>query len=398
MQMKITVVSNKARTLEDLRQILEGSVAAATITYVERTGEALDLENADIGLPDLVLLDSPWQDRADMAAVEELSRRHPQSVILLLCPNRSSETLISAMRAGIREVLPSQASRKELVDAIERARKRIPVAVIDKPRGKILAFLSCKGGSGATFLATNLGYALAVAMGRKVLLVDLDLQYGDASFFMSSAKGVVSVAEVAMQVDHLDDRFLAASTIEVARNYSLLPAPEDAERAIEITPKHVENLLNVAVANYDFVIIDLERSIDAVSMKALDCADLIFPVLQALVPHVRDTQKVLRMFRILGYPDSKVRMVVNRSVKDSNLPTAKIESTLGVGIYRFVPNDFANVSASVNQGISILKLAPDCPVSQVLKEMAGDLTGAAKEQESWFGKLFRGERSGLPLN
>ena len=395
--MKITVLSNKARALDDLRQILEGSIPGSTICYLLRTGERLDPGNADVLLPDLLILDSVWQNRPDIDAVEELSRRHPQSTILLLCPNRSAETLISAMRAGVREVLPSLASKKELLDAIERAKKRIPVARIEKPRGKILAFLSCKGGSGATFLATNLGYALAVEMEKKVLLIDLDLQYGDASFFMSSVKGVLTVAEVAMQLDRLDARFLAASSIEIAPNYSLLPAPEDAERAIEITPEHIANLLNVAVQSYDYVIIDLERSIDAVSMKALDRADVIFPVLQAMVPHVRDTQKVLRVFRMLGYPDSKVRLVSNRSVKGMDISVKKMADTLGVGIYRYVPNDFINASASVNQGLSIIKLAPECPVS--LKEMAADLTGTTvAEEPSWLGKLFGGERAAAPVN
>ena len=104
------------------------------------------------------------------------------------------------------------------------------------------------------------------------------------------------------------------------------------------------------------------------------------------------------MFRILGYPDSKVRLVSNRSVKGTDISVKKMVDTLGVGIYRFVPNDFLNASASVNQGVSILKLAPDCPVSLALKEMAGDLTGTAVEEKSWFGKLFNGERAAAPVN
>ena len=387
--MKITVVSHKAKALEDLRQILEGNVDGATVIFLERAGDELEPGKSDVDAPDLLILDSDWQNRADVDAVDELSRSHPRLTVLLLCPNHSPETLISAMRAGVREVLLSPVSKKELLEAVERARTRVPIAKTEKPRGKILTFFCCKGGSGATFLATNLGYALATGQGKKVLLIDLDLQYGDASFFMTEIKSAVTVAEVAKEIERLDGTFLAASSVEIAPNYSLLPAPEDPERAVGITAEHIEHLLNVAVENYDFVIVDLERTIDLISMHALDRADLIFLVMQAMVPYIRDAQKVLRIFRMLGYPDSKVRLVSNRSAKGIDIAARTIEKTLGVDLYLIVPNDFANASISVNQGVPILKLAPGSPVSHALNDFARDLTGVAKQRESWLRKFFR---------
>jgi pilus assembly protein CpaE len=387
--MKITAISNKAENLGEIRRILDGNVHGAIVTYLERSGEKLEPGKADIDRPDVLILDSAWQNRADIEAIEALTQSNPQLSVLLLCPSRSPETLISAMRAGVREVLPSPVTKKDLLDAINHASKRISVVKTEKPRGKILAFLSCKGGSGATFLATNLGYALATEHGKKVLLIDLDLQYGDASFFMSDSKSSATVAEVARQIDRLDGTFLTASSIEIAPDYLLLPAPEDAERAVGIMPEHIDHLLNVAVENFDFVILDLERSIDAVSMRALDRADTIFPVMQPMVPYIRDTQKLLRVFKMLGYPDSKVRLISNRTGKDLDIPVKKMEKTLGVGFYRMVPNDFESASTSVNQGVPILRLVPGSPVSHALKEFAADLAGAAKEHASWLGKIFR---------
>lgn len=387
--MKILVVSNKAETLVDIRGILDGNVHGAEMVFRRRLGEKFPLGETDAEFPDLLILDSSCHNRDDLNAIEALTRRKPHLAVLLLCANPSSDALMDAMRAGVREVLPAPVAKQELLDAVDRAQRHLAVETTGKPRGKVLAFVSGKSGSGATFLATNLGYALAAEYQRKVLLIDLDLQYGDASFFVTEREAMTTVAEVAKEIERLDARFLAASTIEILPTYSLLAAPQDAERAAGIGPEHIEHLVGIALENYDFVILDLERSMDAVSMKALDLADMIFPVVQPMVPHIRDTKNMLRAFRMLAYPDSKIHVIANRSEKELDIPLKLVEKTLGMGIYWTVPNDFKNASASGNQGVPIVKLAPQSPVSHALMELAGDLAGAPKKSHaSWLGRLF----------
>lgn len=391
--MKIAAIANQAETLARLRELLEANLAADKVSYVKRGGNSLRAEDFGVDAVDLLIVDSPIAGEAEMLAIEGLSRHNPKLAVLLLCANHSPEMLMRAMRAGVREVLASPAAHDELIAAIERVRVRQAATVAnDKPRGKVLSFLAAKGGSGATFIATNLGYALASRHDKKVLLIDLDFQYGDSSFFIADAQPVASVADVARQTERLDAAVLESSCIQAAPGLSLLPAPDDPEKALGLRPDDIERLITVAAQNYDFVILDVERSLEAVSIRALDLSDLIFLVMQPMVPYVRDSQKVLSVFRTLGYPESKVHLLGNRADAATDLPTKTIEKTLGMGFYRMLPNDFVHASASVNLGTPVLKHAPGCAISHALKELADDLVGATRDHESWLGRFFHGTR------
>lgn len=386
--MKIAVISNQSGALADIRQILEERSGGDKLTFLERRGGSLSAL-PEPGKHDLLIIDCAEPTRADMEAIEALTHEHATLAVLLLCATKAPDMLIAAMRAGVREVLASPVIVEELLAAISRVKKRMPAETPEQQRGKILAFLSCKGGSGATFISTNLGYALATQHNKKVLLIDLDFQYGDASFFIAEARPVASVADVARQTDRLDANVLSSSSIEVTPNYALLTAPDDPEKAIGLLPDHIDRLLTVAAENYDFVILDVERAVDMLSIRALDRADLIFLVMQPMVPYIRDGKKLLRLFHSLGYAESKIHLLGNRSDATTDLPPKVVEKTLGMRFHRMLPNDFVNASASINLGTPVLRHAPGSPVSRALKELAGDLVGATKDQESWIGRFFR---------
>jgi pilus assembly protein CpaE len=387
--MKIAIVSDKPEMLEEIRRLFHGHEHGAELSFHRRSGEKIPQGESDIDLPDLLVLDNTGSDHPDMGAVEDMTQHHPNLTVLMLCTARTEDVLLAAMRAGIREVLAWPGAKREFLGAVERARKWATVAGTHRPRSKLLAFVSCKGGSGATFLATNLGYALAAECHKKVLLIDLDLQYGDASFFLTDKESSMSVADVARQIERLDATFLASAAVELLPNFALLAAPEDAERSAGVTAAQIDRLLDVAAQNYDYVIVDLERSIDALAMKALDRADAIYLVMEGMLPFIRDAKRLLRSFRQLGYHGERVKVVVNRLEKDVDVPIKRVEKALGMPVHWTVPNDFANASASVNQGVPIAKLAPGSPVSRALRAYARDLAGTEKHRRGWFGQLFR---------
>lgn len=387
--MKIAVVSDKPETLEEVRRLFHGHEHGAELSFHRRSGETIPQGESEVDLPDLLVLDQTGSEHPDMGAVEEMTRRHPNLTVLLLCAVRSEEVLLSAMRAGIREVLAWPGAKREFLAAVERAKKWATAPGMRRPRGKLLGFVSGKGGSGATFLAANLGYALAAECHKKVLLIDLDLQYGDASFFLTDKENLMSVADVARQIERLDATFLASAAVDLLPNYALLAAPEDAERAVGVTAGQIERLLDVAVQNYDYVIVDIERSIDVLAMKVLDRAEQIYLVIEAMLPFIRDARRLLHAFRQLGYHGEKIRLVVNRLEKDVGVPIKQIEKALSTPVHWTLPNDFANASASVNQGVPIAKLAPGSSVSRALRAYAKELAGTGAPRRGWFGQLFR---------
>ncbi|MEK6736499.1 MAG: AAA family ATPase [Pseudomonadota bacterium] len=338
--------------------------------------------------PDLLLLESSGNEVNELQILGNVTARFPSLGVIMLSPIQSPERLIEVMRVGVREALPTPPTRESLLNAVDRFQQRIKQAGMPVRNGKVLAFIPCKGGSGATFLASNLAYTLAAQDNKRVALIDFNLQFGDASLFLSDSKSPASIADVARQIHRLDGAFLASSMIQILPNMGILAAPDEPEKATEIKPEHVNPLLQVAIKNYDFVILDVGRRMDAVSVQALDKADMIFLVLQQTLPFIRDAKRLIGVFHSLGYHDDKLRLIVNRYDKNSEITLDDIQNTLKMSVFKTVPNNFSVVDESVNHGVPVFKLAQRSPVAKAIQEISSELSQSTEQQGRWFKRIF----------
>lgn len=338
--------------------------------------------------PDLILLEGSASAEADeLQILERVTSRFPSLGVIMLCSNQSPERLMQAMRVGVREALPELPSREMVLDAVNRFQQRIKQASSPVNQGKVMAFIPCKGGSGATFLATNMAYALAAAENKRVAMIDFNLQIGDASLFLSDSMPSSSIADVTRQIHRLDGAFLASSMMQILPNLGVLASPDEPEKATEILPEHVSPLLQVAIRNYDFVILDIGRRMDAISIQALDKVDVILPVVQQTLPFIRDARRLIDVFHSLGYGEEKLRLIINRYDKNNEITLEDIKNTLRIPIYKSIPNNYSVVEESVNHGIPVIKSAKRSSISRKLLEISSEL-GGKNSREGWLKKLF----------
>lgn len=385
--MKIAVVSKDGKHLAEIGRLLRGRNPSDQVSIISSSFEKL-AGIADLASPDVLVLDQPSAENGDLEKLEHLSRVFPRLAFILLCQQHSPEFLIQAMRAGVREVLSSPVNADNLFAAILRIEEKL--VSHSEASGRVLAFISCKGGSGATFLATNLGYALATLENKRVALIDLNLQFGDASLFVSDQKPLATLADVAQQIHRLDASFLASSMLNITPNYGVLASPDDPAHTNDIKPEHVEILLRLARRHYDFVLLDIGRSLDAVSIRALDQADMIFPILQTTLPYIRDGKRLLSVFRSLDYPKDKIHLIVNRYEKSCEIRLKDLQAAYGTDVFRTIPNHYEEAAASVNQGIPILKLAKTSPISKSLQQFARWLAGdSVQASQGWLSRVFQ---------
>ena len=386
--MKIVAVSQNQQTLIELRQHLATEKSALEVSAY--TGGLSQAEAAvDQTQPNLLIFDMTGGEHHDLAKIELLNLRHPGMAIILLIASQSPEFLTEAMRVGVREVLPLPLSAPTLQDAVGRVQKRTALLNSSNHQGKVLAFIPCKGGSGATFLAVNLGYVLAASCQKRVALFDLNMQFGNASLYVYDHMPTSTLADVASNIQRLDASFLASSMVQVLPNYGILAAPESPDRATEIRPEHMDSLIKLATAHYDFVILDMSRTLDAVSLRALDRTQMIFPVLQETLPFIRDAKRLLATFKSLDYERNKIHLIVNRYEKGGDIRLDDVEATLGMKVAHTIPNSFKATSASVNQGVPVSKIAPHDLVTKALEQFAKSLVeGPNTKQGSWFTRLL----------
>ncbi|HKW84611.1 MAG TPA: AAA family ATPase, partial [Burkholderiaceae bacterium] len=271
-------------------------------------------------------------------------------------------------------------------------RKHTPAAAAPAAHGEVLALVSCKGGSGATFVAANLAHLLAAGGRRRVALIDMNLQFGDAALFVSSETPVSNVADVARNIERLDADLLRASMAEVAPGLWVLAAPDDPAHAADVTPQHVRQIVELAREMFDFVIIDAGRSLSAVTLQALDLADRVYAVLQLTLPFIRDGKRLRNVFRSLDYPARKIHWIVNRHQKDNQFSVEDLKRTLEIDQVVCLPNHYEAVASAVNQGVPVERIAPNSTIARSLRELTESIAPptAGKSRSGWLTGLFRG--------
>jgi pilus assembly protein CpaE len=383
--MKIAVISPSRSHLDEVGRLLE---AKGHTMCLYEGGKSRMRDVAEREEPDLMLVDGMCCDTAELSQVEYVTTHHPSLAVILLCSTHTPEFLINSMRAGVREVLPSPATAPALEAAVSRVAAKL-IGATARKLGKVLAFMPCKGGAGATFLATNLGWELAES--KSVLLIDLNLQFGDALSFVHDGKAPSTLADVAKDISRLDASLLAASTVKVAPNYSILAAPEDLAHAMEVKPEHIDAVLSVAMTQYDFILLDVPRSLDTIAIKALDRAWRIFPVLQSRLPDLRNAGKLLEAFKSLGYPQDKTELIINRFDKTSDIGIDQVQRSLGNVRLNTVPNSYREVNASINHGDPLMRTARGNTVARHLVDFAETLSPRPEETRGGglLGRLFR---------
>ncbi|MDC8444517.1 MAG: AAA family ATPase [Nitrosomonas sp.] len=397
--MIITAISNQPSVLETIHLYLtdmdvphpffaaiDKNHAHKVLTFNGDAGQVMAI--VEQSHPDLLLLDNCIASREDFQLLNRITTRFPNMGVIVLFQQQSPERLIEAMRVGVRETLPTPPDRVALLDAVHRFQQRVKQSGMPSSHGKVMAFIPCKGGSGSTFLATNLAYALAVQENKRVALFDFNLQLGDAALFLSDSRPPTSIADVTRQIHRLDGSFLASSMLEILPNLGILAAPDEPEKATEIRPEHIDPLLQVAIKNYDFIILDLGRRLDAVTIQALDKSDMIFPVLQQTLPFIRDAKRLLDVFHSLGYSDSKTHLLVNRFNKKSEITLNDIENTLSIPVFKTFPNNYEIVEESVNHGVPVIKLAKRSPIAKALEEAGSVLSDNTGQDNRWLKKIF----------
>ncbi len=385
--MKITLVTPDAQNAKAWSAALRDERGFDVTALTSGLREASVMLNGSA--PDMLLVETTTPK--DFLALESFANAHPEIDCVLVGTEPSPDFLLRAMRAGVREVLPSPAAAEDVLAALRRqSRKRSQSAA--RPvteHGKVLAFVSCKGGSGATFVAANLSHLLTAGGGRRVALIDLNLQFGDAALFVSSEMPASNIADVAQSIGRLDADLLRSSMSQVAEGLWVLAAPEDPARVGDVTPEHVRKIIEQARAMFDFVVIDVGRSLSAVSLQALDDADQVYAVLQLTLPFIRDGKRLRNVFRSLDYPPQKIHWIVNCHEKDSQFTVDDLKKTLAIEHVITLPNHYEAVAASVNQGVPVERIAPRTSIAKALRDLAKEIGPApAGKSRGWLTGIF----------
>lgn len=385
---KISIICSSEETLAALNAAHVNRPGINVFSHADSLQTLTSVLRRD--LPDVAVLELPFTDEGSMEQVEAALLKSPGTHMVLVSPDRSVEFLMRAMRAGVREVLPSPLNAETVQQVVMQAQGHHAISRRHREAyGKVLAVIPSKGGAGSTFLACNLAHALSL-QDKRVALLDLNLYFGDAAMFLGDGNVTASIVDLAHQIDRLDSALLESSMIRINDNLHVLAAPESPEEVNDVSVTRLEQIIEIARSHYDFVVLDVSSTLDSVAVKALDLADTVFLTLQLNLPFIRAAKRMVSVFRVLGYTGEKLRVVVNRYEKDGTISLTDVEKATMLKIGRNIPNNHRTVSSSINQGIPVIQLASRDPVARALRDWAQEIApGTEQHSEGWFQDLMK---------
>jgi pilus assembly protein CpaE len=356
----------------------EADAVAAELVLLEEREPAAEV---------VVLVHRPEADaRTELAAVRE----HSAAPVIFATANPSSELVRFVIDAGISEVLPLPASPEHVAFVVEKAARAAERQRAAERGARVITVFSPKGGSGKSVVATNLAVAAATHAGSRTLLVDLDLQFGDAAIMLGLSPSS-TVRELISSPTQLDAEKLDVYTERHSSGVSVLPAPMNPEDAELVGEDAVRTLLTVARTTHDVVVVDTAPFFYGPMLATLDQTDELLVVCNPDLPTLKNVRLTLKTLELLSFPADRLRIVLNRASTASGMGTSDVSSALDRMVDFVLPLD-PSVPVAVNGAHPLVLSDPGAPFSAAMVELA---RAATRANGSWSKPPRQGRASRL---
>jgi pilus assembly protein CpaE len=366
-------------------------------SFRQQVARALEIEPDDVGWVqsataaeellitaytkiDVLVLSPEVKEPDALGLAEFVGRSSPGTAIVLVRDHTWNGLLPAAMRAGIRDVVDMTQGADELRDAVERAvawaanLRSVTNDPFDTPteRGKIVSIFSSKGGTGKTFLTSNLASAIAELTGEDVAVVDLDTDMGDVFTYFgrepsATIHDLMAIGEGASAKDiravgvHMGDHLWA---------YGAPPDPAAEAPAGEAIGK----FLRAIRANFSWVIVDASVDYSDSALVCFDLSDTICLVTGLDVVGVKHLSKALDTLLSIGLPRDRFRVVLNRADSKVGLDAGDVERVMRIQVDAMIPSSRL-VPTSLNKGRPVVLDEPSSEVSTSIRQLAVKFIG-----------------------
>lgn len=331
--------------------------------------------------PDAVLADFDSLTSDPANGIKQLKAQHSRVKIIALHASPDPKVILAAMRAGANEFLHPPFD-ESLPAAVERI---LSASASDEPaptRGRIIGFLSAKGGCGSTTIACHIASEIQHQTRKNVLLADLDLVSGLVGFLMKTPSSY-SILDAVKNLSRLDESLWRALVVEHRPGLSVIPGPASYTRWDQPEDDQIKKVLQFMRKQHDWTVLDLGRSLNSTALAVLDEIDQLFLVSTLEVVALHGLKTIVHGLFEQG---DKLQLILNRTPKMMDISTEDLEKILGRSLYAALPNDYMGLYQSYSSGNL---LSSNSRLAQDFAHLASKITGVppikSKKKFAFFG-------------
>ncbi len=375
---RLIIMSPSAPTANELETVLSGHVGDTTIHRLQAYPSPRDLPTAlASGIRHLVFLDISSEPEQAIDLLGEMARMAPHVHVIAILEGDDPDLILRCLRAGAVEFLVHPFTDDQ-VDAafVKLARLQSSAESQATELAKVFCVMPAKGGCGATTMAANLAFQFKKMGTKRVLLMDLDMLAGTLSFVLK-IKSTYSFIDALLRASELDRDLCSAMVTEV-NGVDVLLAPEmmlDGANAVT-DPGPV---LDYARRAYDIIVVDCGGPYGEWNLNLARSSGELLLVTTNELPALQAAQ------RALSYLDSnrvgrwKIRLIVNRYLRDVGLSRDVIATALHAEVFDAIPSDYEAVQRALLDGKPI---PSSTALGKAIGQLAERLGGGAKKTDA----------------
>jgi MinD-like ATPase involved in chromosome partitioning or flagellar assembly/DNA-binding NarL/FixJ family response regulator len=434
---RVLVLDRVGNFSNDLARATVDLDPAPEILRLSRSTQVIDVVEQEE--PDVIVVAPEEVTGAGLKRLAEIHRNDPKIVIVL---SEGTKPVTSAQTAacGTSDIIPTGTTKARLRSKMMRAlqtaeelrqehlvvEERIviqepsfleqtlepepveefkPAPFVARPAARntklarVFTVASASGGCGKTFYATNFAAYLAKATGGRVLLVDLDLQFGEVAISLH-LRPKRTISELVQEEDIA--AALSDYVVDHGAGYKVLCAPRDQIAGDKVGPRETTAVLEAARTQFDYIVVDTPPSINETCLAAFDQSQSLVIMATMDLPSLKNLRVFLETLKKLNLPADQVSLVVNKAESGTGIDLKEVEPLYPQGFSAVLPYA-KQVSWSINMGMPVLVADPNADISRKLFEGAVKLVAplpgkqvpwmapAAAPRRGWFSRLLKGK-------
>ena len=264
--------------------------------------------------------------------------------------------------------------------------------------GVVITFFSTASAVGKTLISTNMASELA-RQGKKVCLVDFDLQFGDVSNYLQLLPQRTTYD--LQQAMNLQGNAVRAEEFLTPYEYHnvvfyVLAAPAKLEEAYNIDADKAMDMVRQLQKVFDYVLVDTTSTFSKLNLALLDLSTIVsFLGIVDFIPTIKNMKIGSETLKKMNYDKNKIRLILNRSNAKTRISIEDVENLLGEPFYHILPNDFQAASRSIKDGVPLVLRSGGSELGEALRDLVARYTNRVYDDtvdehvpESWLARIF----------